>query len=207
MFMRTFYNLLTSTILITITACSNNPSDSKEAGESNISSERNLEHDELIKRGGYLVAINTCGDCHSPKIMTPQGPIIDSSKMLSGHPANTPIPAFDPSVLQPGQWGGMSPDITAFVGPWGISYTANITPDSATGIGAWTEEQFIKTIRTGKHLGSPDGRPILPPMPWQFVAQMTDEDLSAVYAYLKSIPPVSNKVPAPTPPNEVKLKK
>jgi hypothetical protein len=101
----------------------------------------------------------------------------------------------------------MSPDITAFAGPWGISYAANLTSDSATGIGAWTEEQFIKSMRTGKHLGAENGRPILPPMPWPFISKMTDEDLSAVYAYLKSLPPVSNRVPAPTPPNEVKFKK
>jgi len=204
--MHTSYKLVTACIIF-ITACTNNAPESRVAGESNIASVRNLEHSELVKRGEYLVTINTCGDCHSPKIMTPQGPIIDSTKALSGHPANSVLPPLDPSALQPGQWGGMSPDITAFAGPWGISYAANITPDSATGIGAWTEEQFIKTLRTGKHLGAENGRPILPPMPWQFIAKMTDEDLSAVYAYLKSLPPVSNRVPGPTPPNEVKLKK
>lgn len=204
--MRTAYCLVAGVVLF-ILACTNTPSDTKIASESNITSLRNLEHDELVKRGEYLVTVNTCGDCHSPKIMTPQGPIPDSTKPLSGHPANSVLPPLDPSALQPGQWGGMSPDITAFAGPWGISYAANITSDSATGIGAWTEEQFIKTMRTGRHLGTENGRPILPPMPWHFIAKMTDEDLSAVYAYLKSLPPVSNRVPAPTPPNEVKLKK
>lgn len=205
--MRTAISLLTA-VIIAIIACTNNDtSDTKVAGESNIASERNLERDELVKHGEYLVTINTCGDCHSPKIMTPQGPIIDSTKILSGHPANSVLPPLHPSALQPGEWGGMSPDITAFAGPWGISYAANITSDSATGIGTWTEEQFIKTMRTGKHLGAENGRPILPPMPWHFIAKMTDEDLSAMYAYLKSLPPVSNRVPAPTPPNEVKLKK
>jgi hypothetical protein len=101
----------------------------------------------------------------------------------------------------------MSPSITAFAGPWGISYAANITSDSATGIGAWTEEQFMRTLRTGKHLGAATGRSILPPMPWYFIAKMTDEDLSAVYHYLKSLPPVNNRVPPPTPPQEVKLSK
>ena len=205
--MRNSFKLLTA-IIITIAACTNDATtETKVAGESNIASVRNMEHDELVKRGQYLVTINTCGDCHSPKIMTPRGPVIDSTKILSGHPANTALPPLEPSALQPGQWGGMSPDITAFAGPWGISYAANITSDSATGIGAWTEEQFIKSMRTGKHLGAENGRPILPPMPWPFIAKMTDEDLRAVYAYLKSLPPVSNRVPAPTPPNEVKLKK
>lgn len=205
--MRTAISLLFAVVIL-IAACSDsNPSNTKVASESNIASVRNLERDELIKRGEYLVTVNTCGDCHSPKIMTPQGPVIDSTKILSGHPANSVLPPLHPSALQPGQWAGMSPDITAFAGPWGISYAANLTPDSATGIGAWTEEQFIKALRTGKHLGIENGRPILPPMPWQFIGKMTDEDLSAVYTYLKSIPPVSNRVPAPTPPNEVKLAK
>jgi hypothetical protein len=100
----------------------------------------------------------------------------------------------------------MAPDITSFVGPWGISYAANLTPDSATGIGAWTEDVFMKTLRTGKHLGMENGRPILPPMPWEFIGKMTDEDLSAVFAYLRNLPAISNRVPAPVPPNEVAAK-
>ena len=95
----------------------------------------------------------------------------------------------------------MAPDITTFVGPWGISYAANLTPDSASGIGAWSEATFINTIRSGKHLGN--GRDILPPMPWPFVSKLTDEDLKSVYAYLMSLPPVSNKVPAPVSPPDV----
>ena len=58
--------------------------------------------------------------------------------------------------------------VTAWAGPWGVSYAANLTPDKRTGIGAWTADQFIKTMRTGKHLGV--GRPVLPPMPVEAVA-------------------------------------
>jgi hypothetical protein len=97
----------------------------------------------------------------------------------------------------------MAPDITAFVGPWGISYTANLTSDSATGIGAWPEQSFINAIRTGKHLGNPNDRDILPPMPWNIIREMTDDDLKAVYAYLQSLPPINNKVPAPVAPPDV----
>ena len=204
--MRTACYFLTSALLLAA-ACNSSSEHTSNASVQNIASSRNLEHDELVKRGEYLVTINTCGDCHSPKQLTPQGPVIDTTKILSGHPSNSVLPPIDPSALQPNQWGGMSPDITAFAGPWGISYAANITPDSATGIGAWTEEQFIQTMRTGKHLGAANGRQILPPMPWPFIAKMTDEDLKAVYAYLKSIPPINNRVPAPTPPSAVKLKK
>lgn len=86
---------------------------------------------------------------------------------------------------------------------WGISYTMNLTPDSATGIGAWTEENFMNALRKGKHLGLDGGRPILPPMPWQMIRQMTDEDLKSVYAYLRTLPAISNQIPAPVAPPDV----
>jgi hypothetical protein len=101
-------------------------------------------------------------------------------------------------------WTGAGTN-TAFAGPWGVSYTANLTPDRLTGIGIWNEEVFIKTIRTGRHWGV--SRPILPPMPWQNVRGLRDDDLRAVFAYLRSIPPVHNQVPdaiiAPPPPPQV----
>jgi hypothetical protein len=87
---------------------------------------------------------------------------------------------------------------TAFSGPWGVSFTANLTPDKETGLGTWTEDIFIQTIRTGRHLGR--GRPILPPMPAPVYANLTDEDLGSVFAYLQSLPPRKNQVPTPLPP-------
>jgi hypothetical protein len=96
-----------------------------------------------------------------------------------------------------------SPDLTASVGPWGISFAANLTPDSATGIGAWTDEMFIQALRKGKHMGQDGGRPILPPMPWQHIGKHTDEDLKAIFMYFKSQTAISNKVPAAIPPTEI----
>src|SRR5689334_19622087 len=104
-----------------------------------------MTKDELVKRGKILVTIGGCNDCHSPKQFGPHGPAVDSSRMLSGHPAQMQNPPVIGSALKPGGWVLMGSDVTTFVGPWGISYTANLTPDSATGIGAWTEEQFIQT--------------------------------------------------------------
>jgi hypothetical protein len=124
--------------------------------------------------------------------------------LLSGHPAGSKIPPVDLKATKPGYWYLMGPDLTAFVGPWGISYSANLTPDSTTGLGGLSEELFVKALRTGKHFGQDNGRPILPPMPWEVIGRMTDEDFSAVYAYLRSIPPVNNRVPGPVPPNEVR---
>lgn len=164
-----------------------------------------MTREETLARGKFLVEIGGCHDCHSPKKMTPLGPVVDSSRMLSGHPAGAPLPPVNGDALKPGSWVLMAPDITAFVGPWGISYTANLTSDSATGIGAWTEGQFIQTLRTGKHLGMENGRPVLPPMPWEAIGKMSDEDLKATLAYLQSEPAISNRVPGPVPPDQVKV--
>jgi len=160
---------------------------------------------QMIIRGDYLVnTIGACADCHSPKIFMPDGSFVpDTSRYLSGHPAGTKLPPIDTSEIVPGKWYLIGSDLTTFVGPWGISYTANLTPDSITGLGAWTEENFINTMRKGKHLGQDGGRPILPPMPWYYLAKMTDEDLKSVFAYLKSLKPVSNQVPSPVPPPDV----
>lgn len=181
-------------------SCQNN-----EAGDDsgNISTQRRLEGEELVKRGEYLTTIGGCHDCHSPKKFNPMGFTFDSSRLLSGHPADAPKPPVDNRALQPGYWVLMAPDLTSFVGPWGMSYAANLTPDSTTGLGGWTEENFRQALRKGKHMGMDNGRPIMPPMPWEVIGRMTDEDISAVFAYLRSIPPVNNKVPPPVPPDQV----
>lgn len=154
--------------------------------------------DQMIERGEYLVNLGGCHDCHSPKIYTPGGPVIDSSRMLSGHPAGSPIPTIPAGMIGPESWGALTTnDLTAWAGPWGISFAANLTPDEVTGSGAWLESSFISALRNGKHLGT--GRPILPPMPWQGIGQMTDDDLKAIFAYLRSLKPVNNMVPLPVP--------
>jgi len=153
---------------------------------------------EALGRGERLAKFGGCHDCHTPKLMTPNGPELDKSRLLSGYPAHAPLPAVPHGVVGPTQWGAVATnDLTAWVGPWGVSYAANLTPD-ATGLGGWTERQFIQTMRTGKHLGV--GRAILPPMPWPGVAALTDADLKALFAYLQSLKPISNSVPQPIPP-------
>jgi hypothetical protein len=153
-----------------------------------------------IEKGRYLVTIMGCNDCHSPKVMTPMGPDVDTAHMLSGHPASLPVPKIDPSELQ--SWVLFNHNLTAFVGPWGVSFAANITSDE-TGIGNWSEAQFLKAIREGKSKGMDNTRPILPPMPWTMYRNASDDDLKAIFAYLKSTPPVENRVPAPIPPNQL----
>ena len=145
-----------------------------------------------VDRGKYLVSTSACHDCHTPVKMGPNGPEPDMSRMLSGHPEGIKITAA-PKLSSPWMAAG-SETFTAWAGPWGISYTANLTPDPS-GLAAWTEDLFIKAIREGKHMGT--SRPILPPMPWPVYRNMTDDDLKAIFAYLKTIPPVSNHVPDP----------
>lgn len=150
----------------------------------------------LIKRGAQLVGLGSCMDCHAPLKMGPNGPEKDLSRGLSGHPETLKLPA-PPPLNDAWNWVG-SASMTAFTGPWGTSYASNITPDLATGIGGWREKDFILAMRTGKHAGV--GRPIMPPMPWQGLAQLPDRDLKAIYAYLMAQPPVQNRVPNYTPP-------
>lgn len=160
---------------------------------------KEMTKDEQIQRGKYLVNLGGCNDCHSPKVMTAMGPIPDTTRLLSGHPADEPLAKYDPKMVAPGQWVLTSgTDFTAWVGPWGVSFAKNLTPDNETGTGRWTEEIFIKALRTGKDMGV--GRPILPPMPWPTIGQLPDEDLKCIFAYLQSLPAISNKVPDPIPP-------
>ena len=139
-----------------------------------------------------------CNDCHTPWKMRPQGPEPDMTRMLSGHPQDI---VMTPVTLGKGPWGWVGAATnTAFSGPWGVSFTANLTPDSETGLGKWTEETFIRTIRTGRH--EKQGRPILPPMPYSQYRNATDEDLGSVFAFLRTVPPIRNRVPQPIDPPE-----
>jgi mono/diheme cytochrome c family protein len=167
----------------------------------NAAAEAEPADEQEIKRGEYLVTIGGCNDCHTPKTMTDQGPLNVERHLLSGYLEGKEVPPVPRGVIGPGRWGGIaSEDLTAWVGPWGISFAANLTPDE-TGMDSWTAEQFILAMRTGRSKGV--GRPILPPMPWYGLAPMPDEDLRAIFAYLKSLAPVKNKVPDPVPPEAV----
>lgn len=161
-----------------------------------------LSRGEYIIKGAYLVKIGGCNDCHTPKIFTEKGMELDTSRLLSGHPAGEPLPAIDPRALQPGYWVLFNSHSTAAIGPWGLTYSRNLTPHE-TGIKDWQEEFFIKSFRTGKHMGIESGRPIMPPMPWFNLAEAADEDLRAVFHYLKSLKPVDNFVAEPMSPEEV----
>ena len=150
-----------------------------------------------VARGKYLVTVAGCNDCHTPLTVGPNGPGPDMSRMLSGHPESLEMPPAP--KLPEGPWGAVAAStFTAWSGPWGVSFTANITPDLETGLGKWTFQNFKDTIRTGRRMGR--GREILPPMPIPMYKNFTDEDLQAIFAYLQSIPAIANRVPEPLPP-------
>jgi len=148
---------------------------------------------EKVSRGKYLVSYGGCNDCHTPLRMTEKGPVPDFTRLLSGHPEEAKLPP--PPKAENSPWFAATAGMTAWAGPWGISYAANLTPDRNTGLGIWTEEMFLKAMRTGKHMSA--GRDILPPMPWQNLATLNEDDLKAIYSYLRSIPPIKNRVPEP----------
>jgi hypothetical protein len=161
-----------------------------------------VNREAQIKRGEYLVNAGGCNDCHSPKIFTPKGPMPDPDRLLSGYPSKEKLPDFPQDLIGPDKWGGLfTNDLTGWLGPWGVTFASNLTPDEQTGIGLWTEELFIKTMRTGKHMGA--GRDILPPMPWYNISIQSDDDLKAIFAYLRSIKPIKIVVPQPIPPADL----
>lgn len=150
-----------------------------------------------VERGRYLVHAFACADCHSPWVMGANGPEPDPARFLSGHPSELAMPPAP--ELEPGPWMvSVAATNTAWAGPWGVSFTANLTPDDETGLGRWSAEDFVETIRNGRHQGR--GRELLPPMPYPALRTMTDADLRAMYAYLRTIPAHENRVPAPLPP-------
>ncbi len=197
--------LLAVAVLLVLTVfifsnCGGNKSgsDDNKKDTSVAANTSNSGFESQVKWGEHLVIISGCGDCHTPKKMTPAGPELDLSLALSGHPSNMPPPDVDRKVME-AKGLSVTNDLTSWVGPWGVSYAANITSDS-TGIGNWSEAQFITCLRQGKWKGLADGRPLLPPMPWQFFKSMSDDEIKAMFAYLKSTKPIKNAAPAPQPP-------
>ena len=154
--------------------------------------------EQLVKQGSYLVTIMGCHDCHSPKQVTEQGPMVIKERMLSGYPADRPVQKPDPRVIKQG-WMVLNYDLTSAIGPWGISFAGNLT-STRPGIGNWPEENFKRALKEGKYKGLVGSRSLLPPMPWTNFVSIKDEDVKAIFAYLKSTPPVSNVVPMPVNP-------
>jgi len=150
------------------------------------------------KWGEYVVNTTGCNDCHTPKKMGAHGPEEDTTQLLSGHPALQPIPDVDRKMVE-AKGLGVTNTETAWVGPWGVTFAANLTPDS-TGLGSWTEEQFVKCLKQNKWMGMEGTRPLLPPMMVSSTSKMTTDEIKAIFAYLKTLKPIHNIVPGYMPP-------
>ncbi|MFN8290372.1 MAG: diheme cytochrome c-553 [Chitinophagaceae bacterium] len=195
--MRTkFFTTGTAIVAVTaiIAACTSSSASKNEV--------KPMTQSELVKRGEYLVNAVGCDDCHSPKKMGPNGPEIIPDLRFSGYPSERPVSKADTNTVKQG-WMMLGSDLTSAAGPWGMSFSANITGD-ATGIGNWKEEQFFKAIREGKSKGLDGNRPLLPPMPWFVYKNFSDDDIRSIFTYLKSTKPVHNVVPAPRQWSELK---
>lgn len=125
-----------------------------------------------IARGKYLVQLGGCGDCHTAGYFFGKP---DSTRYLGGSDV-----------------GFQTPNGVVVVG-------SNLTPDPETGLGGWTADEIAKALRTGVR---PDGRVLSPIMPWPALANLTQPDMDALIAFLKSLRPVKNKVPGPFAPSE-----
>ena len=127
---------------------------------------------DQVERGKYIATIGGCLDCHTPGYFFGKP---DMTRYLGGS------------------------DVGFKVGELGIFVGPNLTPDKETGLGNWTDAQIAAALITGER---PDGRVLAPIMPWRALAHLTKPDLAALIAYLRSLPPVSHKVPGPFGPNE-----
>jgi mono/diheme cytochrome c family protein len=128
--------------------------------------------DAQVQRGKYLAQITGCSDCHTPGGMLGQP---DMARYLGGSDVGFAIPG-----------------VGIYVGP-------NLTPDRETGLGGWSDDQIIAALRTGKR---PDGRTLSEVMPYPSFAHLSDQDAAAIVGFLKSLPPIKNKVPGPFGPND-----
>lgn len=185
-------------LLMIVISCTQQKKSDIETPSAVLVGNAKITHEQQVEYGKYLVDIMGCNDCHSPKIMTANGPVPDPDRLLSGHIAEEKLVAIaDPDILK--SYVLFNMNSTAAVGPWGVSFAANLTPD-ATGLGNWSLEHFEKAVREGKFKGLDNSRMLLPPMPWPNYGQLSNDDLAAIWAYLQSIPPVKNIVPVPVPP-------
>jgi len=202
---------LTITLMMTTTAMLFACNQTKETKENDNDTAANSSssttfggYESQVKWGEHLVMIGGCNDCHTPKKMGPNGPEDDMSLMLSGHPAQMPPAKFD--AKEAAKKGLIvTQTFTSWTGPWGTTFAANLTPDS-TGLGNWKEEQFLKALKEKKWMGLDNTRPLMPPMSMMPVGFMSDDELKAIFAYLKTIPPIHNiqpeavLLPPPPPP-------
>ncbi len=187
----------TFTIILFITAASLTAAFAVGCKKSSVTAEGPKYSSEQVERGMVLVEEWKCNYCHSPEIRGNGRPVPDPERLLSGHPSDEEIPEMQDMIMGSAEYMEFldNLDSTVWASNDTLVFSANLTPDNDTGIGAWNEEMFVETMRSGRHQGL--GRRILYPMPWEELGELDAADLVAIYAYLVTIKPVSNRVPPP----------
>ena len=143
------------------------------------------EQKSYIERGKYIVDhLGNCGGCHTP---IQQNGAADLQLYLSGAPAKFAKVKKGP------------PQLVGFPRPKGARvYASNLTPDPGTGLGKWSEKDFIQAFKKAIR---PDGvKYVESPMEWDQYSNMKIEDIQAIYRYLRTVKPIKNKVPDNIPP-------
>ncbi len=124
------------------------------------------------ERGEYLVQLLGCSTCHTDGALIGEP---NRARWLAGSGVGI---AYSNPLRQPRP---------------GIVYPPNLTPDDDTGLGQWSDEAIAEAIRSGDDRHS--ARPLSTIMPWAALGTLTDEDVAAIVAYLRSVPPVRHPVP------------
>jgi len=199
-----FSGIIAFIVALTLTGCgSSTKSTFEPQKESTTSAYAERYRLYRIERGKQLVNLGGCDKCHTPKKTTLFGTESDPQRFLSGFPQGEPLPELPDSELGTEEWENTfyTTDGTVWVGRWGVSFAANITPDPETGIGGWTEKRFIETFRGTDHIGE-GSTTVRSPMPMDAYSQLSDEELRSIYLYLQVIKPIKNKVPDPIRPGQ-----
>ncbi|MEM7008665.1 MAG: diheme cytochrome c-553 [Thermodesulfobacteriota bacterium] len=193
--------LLALILLSTLISCSSKPAPqppSEQQAQRSEQDEIYLQYN--IERGKRLVELGGCSMCHTPKIQTPLGYKPDKDRFLSGYAQDQPLPdlPFREIISGEAEKTFYTTDATVWVGRWGVSFAANLTPDEQTGIGSMKEEDFIEIFRKKEHFSQEN--PLISPMPTNVYSQLSFFELRSIYIYLQTLPPIKNEVPSKIPP-------
>ena len=179
--------LLTKLLIITIAAIFTVSCDRETVSPEKFSAEQ-------VREGETLVLEGSCNFCHTPELTEDDKYF---GKILFGYPSDKKLPELPNVPFGSQQWMEFvsNLDSTVWIAGNMVVFSANITPDIETGIGSWSKDDFINTIRTGMHPGWK--KKVNKPMPWLDYAKLSNDELTSIYSYLMTQQPVHNKVPEP----------
>lgn len=195
--------VLTALVLLSIlSACGSKVEPAPPKKASHHEEQEEIYRKYNIERGKRLVERGQCSQCHTPKIKTTLGYKPDKDRFLSGYDQDQELPDLPYAKIMAGETEKMfyTTDATVWVGRWGVSFAANLTPEPETGIGNWKEEDFIDIFRGNRHFA--EGAEVISPMPVNVYSRLGFFELRSIFIYLQTLPPVVNSVPVRIPPED-----